>query len=149
MISSVIFCILLIGASTFFYINAKKIRRNIFIGKDFPITDRKSERLKTMVLVALGQSKMVTRPVSAIMHILVYVGFVLINIEVLEMFVDGVFNSHRAFSFLGSFYNFLIGFFERRVVAIKNIIANPKVIIKILLPKPAPKAMPYDPDDAA
>jgi heterodisulfide reductase subunit C len=112
MVSSIIFCLLLIGASAFFYTNAKKIRRNIFIGKDFSITDNKSERLKTMVLVALGQSKMLTRPVSAIMHILVYVGFVLINIEVLEMFVDGIFNTHRAFHVLGSFYNFLIGFFE-------------------------------------
>lgn len=112
MISSVIFCILLIGASAFFYSNARKIRRNIFIGRDFPITDNKSERLKTMLLVAIGQSKMVTRPLSGIMHILVYVGFVLINIEVLEMFVDGIFNQHRSFSFLGGFYNFLIAFFE-------------------------------------
>lgn len=112
MIASIIFCILLIGSGTFFYINAKKIRRNIFIGKDFPITDNKGERLKTMVLVALGQSKMLTRPLSAVMHIFVYVGFVLINIEVMEMFVDGITNTHRAFSFLGSFYNFLIGFFE-------------------------------------
>ncbi len=112
MVSSIIFCLLLIGASAFFYTNAKKIRRNIFIGKDISITDNKSERLKTMVLVALGQSKMLTRPISAIMHILVYVGFVLINVEVLEMFVDGIFNTHRAFHVLGSFYNFLIGFFE-------------------------------------
>lgn len=112
MISSIIFCILLLGSTAFFYINAKKIRRNIFIGRDFPITDNRSERLKTMVLVALGQSKMLTRPLSAVMHILVYVGFVLINIEVLEMFVDGITHSHRAFSFLGGFYNFLIGFFE-------------------------------------
>lgn len=112
MISSIIFCLILLGSSAFFYINAKKIRRNIFIGKDFPITDNRSERLKTMVLVALGQSKMLTRPLSAVMHILVYVGFVLINIEVLEMFVDGITHSHRAFSFLGGFYNFLIAFFE-------------------------------------
>lgn len=112
MVSSIIFCLLLIGASAFFYTNAKKIRRNIFIGKDISITDNKSERIKTMVLVALGQSKMLTRPISAIMHILVYVGFVLINVEVLEMFVDGIFNTHRAFHVLGSFYNFLIGFFE-------------------------------------
>lgn len=112
MISSIIFCILLVVSVTFFYINAVRIRRNIFIGKNFPITDHKAERLKIMTRVALGQSKMVTRPVSAIMHILVYVGFVLINIEVLEMFVDGITHSHRAFSFMGSFYNFLIGFFE-------------------------------------
>jgi heterodisulfide reductase subunit C len=112
MISSIIFCILFIASTAFFYINAKKIRRNIFIGKNYPITDRRSERLMTMVRVALGQSKMVTRPLSAIMHILVYVGFILINIEVLEMFVDGIANTHRAFSFLGGFYDFLIGFFE-------------------------------------
>ncbi len=112
MLSSIIFCLLLIGASAFFYTNAKKIRRNIFIGRDLEINDNKSLRFKTMLMVALGQSKMVTRPVSAAMHILVYVGFVLINVEVLEMFVDGIFNTHRAFSFLGGFYNFLIGFFE-------------------------------------
>src|ERR1700759_2171752 len=112
MISSVIFCILLISASTFFYINGKKIRRNIFIGRDFPITDNRGERLKPMILVALGKSKMVTRPISAVMHILVYVGFVLINLEILEMFVDGITNNHRSFSFLGGFYNFLIAFFE-------------------------------------
>ncbi|MBL7931152.1 MAG: Fe-S oxidoreductase, partial [Bacteroidia bacterium] len=112
MISSIIFCLLFIASVAFFYINAKKIRRNIFIGKDFPITDNKGERVMTMVRVALGQSKMVTRPLSAIMHIFVYVGFVLINIEVLEMLIDGITNSHRIFSFLGGFYNFLIGFFE-------------------------------------
>jgi heterodisulfide reductase subunit C len=112
MIGSLIFCILLFGAIAFFYINVKKIRRNIFIGRDIPINDRKGERWATMVRVALGQSKMVTRPLSAIMHIFVYVGFVLINIEVLEMLIDGVFNTHRSFSFLGGFYNFLIAFFE-------------------------------------
>ena len=112
MISSIIFCLLLISSGVLFYINAKKIRRNIFIGKDFEISDNKSLRLKTMLRVALGQSKMLTRPLSAFMHILVYVGFVLINVEVLEMLIDGAFNTHRALSFMGSFYNFLIAFFE-------------------------------------
>lgn len=112
MISAIIFCILLAFSIWFFYVNAKKIRRNIFIGKDVPITDRKAERINTMIRVALGQSKMVTRPISAIMHIFVYVGFILINIEVLEMLVDGVTNGHRSFAFLGGFYNFLIAFFE-------------------------------------
>jgi heterodisulfide reductase subunit C len=112
MISSIIFCLLLAASTLFFYGNAKKIRRNIFIGKDVQINDKPAERLKTMVLVALGQSKMLTRPLSAFMHILVYVGFVLINVEVLEMFVDGVSSMHRAFSFLGNFYNFLIALFE-------------------------------------
>jgi heterodisulfide reductase subunit C len=112
MISSIIFCLLLISSGVFFYTNAKKIRRNIFIGKDFEISDNKSLRLKTMLRVALGQSKMLTRPLSAFMHILVYVGFVLINVEVLEMLIDGAFNTHRVLSFMGSFYNFLIAFFE-------------------------------------
>lgn len=112
MMSSIIFCILFLSSFLFFYYNAKKIRRNILIGKSFSITDKKSQRLKTMLLVAIGQSKMITRPVSAFFHVLVYVGFVLINIEVLEMFLDGIFNTHRFFSFLGNFYNFLIGFFE-------------------------------------
>lgn len=112
MISSVIFIILFLAAGTFFYLNAKKVRRNILLGKNIDLTDNRPERMKTMIRVALGQSKMVTRPVSAFMHILVYVGFVLINVEVLEMFVDGIFHQHRAFSFLGGFYNLLIGFFE-------------------------------------
>jgi ferredoxin len=112
MISSVIFCILLISATGFFYYNARKIRRNILLGRDVELTGNKAERWMTMVRVALGQSKMVTRPVSGIMHILVYVGFVLINIEILEMFVDGVTNSHRSFYGAGAVYNYLIAFFE-------------------------------------
>ena len=65
-----------------------------------------------MVRVALGQSKMVVRPVAGILHILLYVGFVIINIEVIEIIIDGIFGTHRVFSFMGSFYNFLIGSFE-------------------------------------
>lgn len=112
MLASLIFAILLGGAVAFFTRNVKRIRRNIMIGRDQTINDQKGERWKTMLKVALGQGKMVSRPVSGIMHIFVYVGFILINIEVLEMLVDGLFNTHRAFSFMGSFYNFLIGFFE-------------------------------------
>jgi len=112
MISAIVFCFLLIASVVFFVFNAKKIKRNIFLGRSLDLNDNKSLRLKNMIRVALGQSKMVSRPVSGILHIFVYVGFVLINIEVLEMLVDGATNSHRIFSFLGSFYSFLIGFFE-------------------------------------
>lgn len=112
MISSILFSGLLIFSVLFFIRNAKKIRRNIFIGHDVSITDNKPQRWMTMLRVAVGQGKMVTRPISASLHILVYVGFVLINIEILEMFVDGIFNTHRAFSGAGAIYNFLIGFFE-------------------------------------
>ena len=112
MISSVIFCLLLASAITFFTYNVRKIRRNILLGRDVTITGSRAERLRVMARVALGQSKMVRRPLSGVMHILVYLGFVLINIEILEMLVDGAINSHRSFLFLGGFYDFLIGFFE-------------------------------------
>ena len=112
MISILIFLLLLSFSTWFFVRNAKKIRRNILLGRNIDRSDNKAERWKTMLLVAIGQGKMLTRPLSALMHILVYVGFVLINIEVLEMLVDGTLNTHRAFHILGGFYNFLIGFFE-------------------------------------
>ncbi len=112
MISSIIFIILTIAATGFFIYNSKKVHRNIFLGRDVVIKDNLGKRLATMLRVAFGQSKMATRPVPFILHLFVYVGFVLINIEVMEMVVDGLFHTHRVFYFLGSFYNFLIGFFE-------------------------------------
>jgi heterodisulfide reductase subunit C len=111
-LQNIIFILLSAGAVGFFIMNVRKVIRNVHLGRDLDRNDRPSERWKTMGLVALGQSKMLTRPVPAILHIFVYVGFVLINIEVVEMFVDGVSGSHRFLSFLGGFYNFLIAFFE-------------------------------------
>ena len=111
-ISNIIFIILLIGASTWFTINIRKVIRNIRLGRDVNRTDNAAERWKTMILVALGQKKMFSRPIPALLHLFVYVGFVLINIEVMEMLVDGALGTHRAFSFFGNFYSFLIGFFE-------------------------------------
>lgn len=112
MISSIIFIALLLAASLLFAKNVKTIIRNIKLGKELNRSDRKSERFKLMAKVALGQSKMVVRPVSGLLHILVYVGFVIINIEVLEIVLDGILGEHRLFSFLGSFYYFLIASFE-------------------------------------
>ena len=83
------------------------------MGKAETINDRKSERWANMTRVALGQYKMVKRPIAGFFHILIYVGFVLINIEVLEIIIDGVFGTHRVFQpLLGSFYNVVINFFE-------------------------------------
>jgi heterodisulfide reductase subunit C len=65
-----------------------------------------------MLKVAFGQTKMAARPVPFVLHLVVYVGFVLINVEVLEILIDGVFGSHRVLSFLGAVYNLAIGFFE-------------------------------------
>jgi len=112
MISAIVFLLLFAASVWLFSKNILKIRRNILLGKELDRSDNPALRWKTMLLVAIGQGKMLTRPISATMHILVYVGFVLINIEVLEMLVDGAFSTHRAFSILGGFYNFLIGFFE-------------------------------------
>jgi heterodisulfide reductase subunit C len=86
--------------------------RNIRLGREINRSDRKAERWKTMIKVALGQSKIVARPVAGILHIFVYAGFVIINIEVLEILIDGISGTHRIFSFAGTAYNFLIGSFE-------------------------------------
>ncbi|GAA4136279.1 (Fe-S)-binding protein [Sphingobacterium kyonggiense] len=112
MIGQVIFAVLLIGAIFLFYKNARKIYRNIQLGKPLDRTDRPAERFKTMLLVAFGQKKMFKRPIPALLHLFVYVGFVIINIEMLEIVIDGLFGSHRVFSFLGGFYDFLIYSFE-------------------------------------
>jgi heterodisulfide reductase subunit C len=111
-LEQILFIIVLSVALYFFVKKIQKIRRNIFLGKDETISDNKPERWKTMARVALGQSKMVVRPVAGIMHIIIYVGFVLINIEVLEILIDGIFGTHRFLAFLGPVYNAAIGFFE-------------------------------------
>jgi heterodisulfide reductase subunit C len=112
MISSIIFIIILAAGSFLFYKNVTKIRRNILLGKETSRNDQSPERWKLMAMVAIGQSKMVVRPVAGIMHILVYVGFVIINIEVVEIVIDGIFGTHRILSFAGTLYNLLIGSFE-------------------------------------
>ncbi|MBK7482203.1 MAG: (Fe-S)-binding protein [Flavobacteriales bacterium] len=111
-IANIIFLVVLAGAVLLFASNIRKLVRNIDLGKDERINDRKGERWTTMARVALGQSKMVVRPIPGILHVLVYAGFVIINIEVLEIVIDGVLGTHRVFSFLGGFYDVLIGSFE-------------------------------------
>ena len=111
-ISNIIFAILLIFGIGFFVRNINKIRRNINLGKDIDRTDRKKERWSNMARIALGQSKMIRRPVAGILHIIVYLGFIIINIEVIEIIIDGLFGTHRILSFMGAFYGVLIGSFE-------------------------------------
>jgi heterodisulfide reductase subunit C len=111
-IDNILFAILLLAGIVLFAKNVRKIRRNILIGRDTDRTDNKSQRWKIMTRVALGQSKMMTRPIPAILHIFVYVGFIIINIEVLEILIDGVAGTHRVLSFLGPLYTFLIATFE-------------------------------------
>ncbi len=111
-LDNIIFVVALGLASFLFARNLRIIRRNINLGRDVNRSDRKADRWKNMIMVALGQSKMTRRPIAGFLHILVYVGFVIINIEVLEIVLDGIFGTHRILSFMGPVYNALIASFE-------------------------------------
>ena len=138
---SIIFGILLISSISLFIINCKKIYRNITLGKNIDRHDNKKERFFKMFRLAFGQSKMLDKPLVGLLHLIVYVAFILINIELIEIVIDGLFGSHRFLApYLGGFYNFLIGFFEilallviisvvifwvrRNVMKIKRFISN-------------------------
>jgi heterodisulfide reductase subunit C len=120
-IPNLLFLILLILGIGFFAKNFQKIIRNIKLGQDINRKDNPTARWKNMAMIALGQSKMVKRPVAGILHIVVYVGFIIINIELLEIIFDGLFGTHRAFSGLGTIYSILIASFE--VLALLVLIA--------------------------
>ena len=111
---NILFAIILFIGIGFFTKNVKKLIRNIKLGQDKDVCDNKTQRWKNMAMIALGQSKMVRRPIAGILHVIVYIGFVIINIEVLEIIIDGLLGTHR----IGlqvlpqSVYGFLIGCFE-------------------------------------
>ena len=130
MISSIIFIILLAATAFIFAKRLGEIRYNINLGKDLKLAGSFSDRFKVMARVALGQSKMVTRPFAGIMHIFIYVGFVIINVEMLEIVVDGIFVTHRAFhAILGSqLYFIFIGIFE--VLALLVLVACVAFLIR-------------------
>ena len=112
--SNYIFIILLLSSLYIFSRNLNIIISNIKLGRDVNRSDRPTDRWRNMFRVALGQSKMVRRPVAGILHIIIYVGFVIINIEVIEIVIDGIFGTHRYLSTIlpAFFYNFLIASFE-------------------------------------
>ena len=111
-LSQVIFTIVLVAAGGLFYSQVRKIRQNILLGRTVSFSGSTKERWLTLFKVAVGQGKMTKKPIAGFLHILVYVGFVLINIEVIEILVDGIFGTHRFLSFLGGFYDFIIASFE-------------------------------------
>ncbi|MCF8276683.1 MAG: (Fe-S)-binding protein [Flavobacteriales bacterium] len=112
-IPQILFLIMLVVGFGLFAKSAARIRRNILLGKDIDRSDNPSLRLNTMLRVAMGQSKMVVRPVAGTLHLIVYIGFILINIEVLEIVIDGLFGTHRIFApVLGGVYTAAINFFE-------------------------------------
>ena len=100
-LDNILFLVLLIAGFGLFFKSLKEIYRNIKLGREINRSDNPSERWKTMATVALGQSKMKKRPVAAFLHMIVYVGFVIINIELIEIIVDGIFGTHR---FLASIF---------------------------------------------
>ncbi len=111
-IANIVFAVLLISTSVVFALRVKKIRRNILLGREDDRSDNKSGRFRQMFKVAIGQGKMTKKPIAGALHIVVYVGFVIINLEVLEIVIDGLFGTHRVFAFLGGAYDFLIASFE-------------------------------------
>ncbi|MEJ7611435.1 MAG: (Fe-S)-binding protein [Ferruginibacter sp.] len=106
--------LLLAGFSIWLFTkNILRIRKNIFLGRSQDLSDNKALRWRNVLLLALGQKKMFRNPPVAIMHFLIYAGFIIINIEVLEIGLDGLFGTHRMFlGPLGRFYHFAINFFE-------------------------------------
>ena len=118
---NIVFIILLCIGGGFFIYNLRKLIRNIRLGKPEDTSGNRKERLKNMLWLALGQRKMLVRPIVGVLHIIVYAGFLIINIELLEIITDGIIGTHRIFAFLGAFYNFLIASFE--VLALLVIVA--------------------------
>ncbi len=96
----------------FFIRNVRKLIRNIRLGKSEDTSDNRPQRWKNMFRIALGQRKMTVRPVAGILHLIVYIGFIIVNIEMLEIVLDGILGTHRLFASFGKFYNVLIGAFE-------------------------------------
>jgi hypothetical protein len=128
-------------AGWFFSKKITEIRRNILLGADEDLTDNKPQRWKNMMLLAFGQKKMFKNPLVAVLHLFIYLGFIIINLEVLEIVLDGLLGTHRLFlSPLGGFYTFLINVFElfaitvlvgcviflirRNVIKLKRFISN-------------------------
>lgn len=111
-IPNLLFVIALVFGIGFFVRNSKKIIRNIGLGKKVDVSNNKKERWNNVIRIALGQSKMVVRPIPGILHLFVYIGFVIINIEMIEIVIDGIFGTHRVLSFMGGFYDILIASFE-------------------------------------
>ena len=112
-LQQILFIATVIAAIAVFVIRVREIRANILLGRDEDYSDRRGERWRNLLLLAFGQKKMFRNPLVAVLHFVIYAGFIIINIEVLEIILDGIFGTHRMFApFLGGFYTFVINFFE-------------------------------------
>src|SRR6187549_2616791 len=122
-IAQQILFILLSAVATWLFIKkVKEIRRNINMGRDEDISDNKPERWRNVLLLAFGQKKMFRNPLVAVMHFIIYAGFIIINIEVLEIVIDGLLGTHRIFAQpLGIIYPWLINAFEFLAVGVLTV----------------------------
>lgn len=112
-IQQLLFILLVVVAIYIFWRNVNEIRKNINLGRDEQLNDQKAKRWNNVFLLALGQKKMFRNPLVGVLHFLIYAGFIIINIEILEIALDGIFGTHRMFAGpLGGFYVFVIDFFE-------------------------------------
>ena len=112
-LQQILFIATVIAAIAVFVIKVREIRANILLGRDEDYSDRRGERWRNLLLLAFGQKKMFRNPLVAVLHFVIYAGFIIINIEVLEIILDGIFGTHRMFApLLGGFYTFVINFFE-------------------------------------
>jgi ferredoxin len=119
MIQQLLFTLTLGVAVYFIRKRVLRIRDNIRLGKNYTVNDRKAERIQNVLLIAFGQKKMFKKVIPAILHLFIYVGFLVINLEVLEFMVDGLLGTHRVFApYLGSFYGVLMNIFEFLAVAV-------------------------------
>ena len=108
----ILFILLFIAAVWVFARKVKFISRNIKLGRDEEFLAH-PDRWKNVLLIAFGQKRMFDKPLVALLHFAVYAGFIIINIEILEIILDGIFGTHRLFApYLGSLYTFIINFFE-------------------------------------
>ena len=113
LIAQLLFALITFFAIGLFVKNLLGIRKLILLGKPTDLSDRKAERWRNVFLLALGQKKMFRNPLVAFFHLIVYIGFIIINIELLEIIVDGITGSHRVFApYLGAGYNYIINAFE-------------------------------------
>ncbi|HLZ86337.1 MAG TPA: (Fe-S)-binding protein [Puia sp.] len=115
----ILFVLALAAATGLFVKKIRQIRRNILLGKEESFSDNPGLRWKNLLLLALGQKKMFRNPLVAFLHLLIYAGFIIINIEVLEIVLDGILGTHRVFAgFGGALYSVLIDAFEFLAVGV-------------------------------
>jgi heterodisulfide reductase subunit C len=143
LVQQILFILLVIAAIWVFASKVKLIRSNIKLGRDEDLTDNSGMRWRNMLLMAFGQKRMFEKPLVAVLHFLIYFGFIIINIEILEIILDGIFGTHRLFApYLGNFYLFVINFFEVLAflvlascvifLARRNIVRVPRLTMKEL-----------------